>query len=66
MEFVADWFSADPPADFAVKSSATPKVGREGDSLSPVPQVGMQYEARDCVAKPRARVAALVYTSPFF
>ena len=39
MEFVTDWFSADPPADFADKSPATLKAGGEADSLSPVGQV---------------------------
>ena len=47
MKFVDDCFSADPPAKFVAKSSATPKVGGEADSLSPVLQVGLQYEARD-------------------
>ena len=39
MEFVTDWFSADPPADVADKSPATLKAGGEADSLSPVGQV---------------------------
>ena len=60
------WFSADPLADFADKSSATLKVGGEADSLSPVGQVRLQYRRVTCVAKPRVRVAALVFTSPFF
>ena len=47
MKFVTDWLSADPPAKFADKSSASPKVGGEADSLSPVLQVGLQYETRD-------------------
>ena len=62
MEFVSDWFSADFPADFAVKSSATPKVGGKGDSLSPVRQVGMQHEARDLCCKSKgSRGSACVH-----
>lgn len=44
MEVVSYLFSADPPADLAEKSPATPKVGGEADSLSPVSQVGLHYE----------------------
>ena len=51
MEFVADWFSADPPADFADKSSATLKVGGKADFLSPVGQVRLQYKACDLCGK---------------
>ena len=65
MEFVSDWFSADPPADFAVKSSATPRVCGEGDSLSPVRQVGMQYEARVLCGKAKgSRGSTCVHQSP--
>ena len=45
------WFSADPLADFADKSSATLKVDGEADSLSPVGQVRLQYEACDLCGK---------------
>ena len=65
MEFVTYWFSADSPADFAVKSSATPKVGGDADSLSPVRQVGMQYEARDLCGKAKgSRGSSCVHQPP--
>ena len=46
MEVVTYLFSADPPADLAEKSSATPKVCGEADSLSHVSQVGLHCEVR--------------------
>lgn len=46
MEVVTYLFSVDPSADLAEKSSATPKVGGEAGSLSPVSQVGLHYDVR--------------------
>ena len=51
MEFVTDCFSADSPVDFVDKSPATLKVGGEADSLSPVGQLRLQYEACDLCGK---------------
>ena len=65
MEFVTDWFSADPPPDFADKSPATLKVGGEADSLSPVGQVRLQYEACDLCGKAKgSRGGGDVHQSP--
>ena len=50
MDFVSDLLSTDPPVDFA-ESSANLKVNEEVASLSPVSQVGSQYEARDLCSK---------------
>ena len=51
MEFVTDCFSADSLVDFVDKSPATLKVGGEADSLSPVGQLRLQYEACDLCGK---------------
>ena len=65
MEFVTDCFSADPPADFVDKSPATLKVGGEADSLSPVGQLRLQYEACDLCGKAKgSRGGAGVHQSP--
>lgn len=51
MDFVSDLLLADPPVEFADKSSTNLKVNEEVASLSPVSQVGSQYEALDLCSK---------------
>lgn len=64
MEVVTYLFSADPPADLAEKSSATPKSSGEADSLSPVSQVGLHYDVRHVWQGYGSRGGAAVCQSP--